>query len=40
MIPRIMLFDQKNNKKVRIIWAVVCALVILSMLLLSAPVFF
>lgn len=35
-----MLFDQKNNKKIRIVWIVICVFVILSMVLLYMPALF
>jgi hypothetical protein len=35
-----MLFDKNNNKKIKIVWTVLCVLVIASMLLLYMPAFF
>ena len=32
-----MLFNKKHQKKVQIIWAVLCTLIIISMVLLYAP---
>ena len=33
-----MLFDKKHQKKIQIIWAVLCILIIISMILLYAPI--
>jgi predicted nucleic acid-binding Zn ribbon protein len=35
-----MLFEQNNQRKIRAIWKVIVALVIMSMILLSFPAFF
>jgi len=35
-----MLFNPKHRKKIGIIWAVICVLIIISMILLSAPTLF
>jgi len=36
----IMIFNQKNKKKVSIVWSIICVFIILSMLLMYAPAFF
>jgi len=35
-----MLFNKQHKKKIGIIWAVICVLIIISMVLLSVPILF
>lgn len=35
-----MLFEKRHRKKVGIIWAVLCVLIIISMVLLYTPIFY
>jgi len=34
-----MFFNKKHQKKIQVIWAVVCVLIIVSMILLYSPIF-
>ncbi len=34
-----MLFERKNQKRFRMIWTIICALIIISMIILYTPIF-
>ncbi|TSC68135.1 MAG: hypothetical protein G01um101472_142 [Parcubacteria group bacterium Gr01-1014_72] len=34
-----MLFEKKHQKKIKIVWAIVCILIIVSMVILYTPIY-